>query len=64
MSLPDGTVSKFSFIEHLTHYMDGECISMANHKSVEICIMIECGTYVRNMDPKRRKRQEQEDIIL
>ena len=62
MSLTDAAVSKFSFIERLTYYMDGEHISMTNCKSVEICIMIQCGRYVHNIDPMRRKRQE--EIIL
>jgi hypothetical protein len=35
---------------------------MANLKSVEICIMIECGMHICNMDPMRRERQE--EIIL
>ncbi len=62
MSLTNAAVRNFSFIERLAYYMDGELISMANPKSFEICIMIECGTHVRNMDPMRRERQEK--IIL
>ena len=62
MSLTDAAVSKFSFIEHPTHHMDGDRISMANHKSVEICIIFESGTYICNIDPM--KREKQEEIIL
>jgi hypothetical protein len=62
ISLTDEAVSKYSFIDRLVLYMDGKRISMDNCKSVEICIMIECGTHVRNMDPMRRERQE--EIIL
>jgi hypothetical protein len=62
ISTTDAEVSKVTFIEHLVHYMEGECISMSNHKLIEIFMMIESGTYVQNMD--LMKRDKQEEIIL
>ncbi len=62
LSKTDAEVSKFTFLERLAHYMEGERISMSNRKLVEICIMIESERYVRNMDPM--KREKQEEIIL
>ncbi len=62
LSITDAEVSKFTFIESLAHYMEGEHISMSNCKLVEICIMIESGIYVQNMDPMKHEKQEK--IIL
>jgi hypothetical protein len=42
--------------------MEGERISMSNCKLVEICIMIESGKYIQNIDSM--KREKQEEIIL
>ena len=52
-SVPDAEVNKYSFIEHLRHYMDGNKISDANRKCVEWTILFEVGTLVRNMDTMR-----------
>jgi hypothetical protein len=46
ISMTDVELSMFTFIERLAHYMEGEHISMSNCKLVEICIMIESGTYI------------------
>jgi len=47
-SVPDAEVNKYSFVEHLHHYMDGNKISNANRKCVEWTILFEVGTLVRN----------------
>ena len=54
--MTDAEVSKLTFIESLTHYMEGEHISMSNCKLVEICIMIESGMYIQNMDPMKHEK--------
>jgi len=52
-SVPNAEVNKYSFVEHLHHYMDGNKISDANRKCVEWTILFEVGTLVRNMDTMR-----------
>ncbi len=62
VDLSDKQVSKFTFIERLAHYMDGNRISNCNRKAVELGIFAEAGTYVRGLDPM--KRQKQEDVFM
>ena len=57
-SVPDAEVNKYSFLEHLRHYMDGIKISDANRKCVEWTILFEVGTLVRNMDTMRTADME------
>jgi hypothetical protein len=47
-------VSKYSFSHCLTHYMDGVKISQQNRKVVELVILVEAGTTIRNMDPTKK----------
>ena len=47
----DNEVSKYSFYQRLTHYMEGHKISDSNRAAVELCILSEAGAFVRNMDP-------------
>ena len=51
-------VSKYSFFACLTHYMDGNKISEANHTSVEVCISVKAGAAVRSMDPMKKEKKE------
>ena len=57
-SMPDAEINKFSFVERLRHYMDGNKISDANRKCVEWAILFEVGTLVRNMDTMRTADME------
>ena len=57
-SVPDAEVKKYSFLERLRHYMDGNKISDANRKCVEWAILFEVGTLVRNMDTMRTADME------
>jgi hypothetical protein len=57
-SVPDAEVNKYSFLERLHHYMDGNKISNANRKCVEWAILFEVGTLVRNMDTMRTADME------
>ena len=57
-SVPDAEVNKYSFLERLHHYMDGNKISDANRKCVEWAILFEVGTLVRNMDTMRTAGME------
>ncbi len=43
----DLEVSKYSFLNRLKHYMNGELISSENHKAFEFAILFEAGTAVR-----------------
>jgi hypothetical protein len=54
----DNEVSKYSFFQRLTHYMDGQKISSFNRAAVELCILSEAGAFVRNMDPMKKEIKE------
>ncbi len=58
VSMPDAEVDKYSFLEHLHHYMEGNKISDVNMKCVEWAILFEVGTLVRNMDTMRTADME------
>jgi hypothetical protein len=58
----DTKVSKFTFHQRLTHYMDGVKISQQNRKAVELIILVKAGTTVRNMDPM--KKSSREEVLL
>ena len=45
----DQEVSKYSFNDHLEHYMECELIKEENCKSVELAIMVEAGANVHEM---------------
>jgi hypothetical protein len=45
----DQEVSKYSFYDRLEHYMERELIKEENRKSVELAIMVEVGSNVREM---------------
>ena len=55
----DGEVSKYSFHQRLMHYMDGALIDQQNRKAVELAILVEAGTKVRDMDPIKKTTREQ-----
>ena len=55
----DGEVSKYSFHQRLIHYMDGALIDQQNRKAVELAILVEAGTKVRDMDPMKKATREQ-----
>ena len=50
----DAEVGKWSFHERLVHYLDGEKISHSIRKAVECVILIEGGTYIRNLNPMKK----------
>jgi hypothetical protein len=59
MTPTDNEVGKYSFLQRLEHYMEGNKVSESNHMSVELCLLVEAGTAVRNMNPmKKDKRAE------
>ncbi len=43
-------VSKYSFLNRLKHYMNGEKITSKNRKLVDFAILFEIETAVRNID--------------
>ena len=45
----DQEVSKYSFYDRLEHYMEREMIKEENRKSVELAVMVEAGSNVREM---------------
>jgi hypothetical protein len=55
-------VSMYSFHQHLNHYLEGIKISQQNRKAVELVILVEAGTFVRNMDPM--KKLNREEVLL
>jgi hypothetical protein len=54
----DNEVSKYSFYQRLTHYMEGHKITELNRAAVELCILSEAGAFVRNMDPMKKDIKE------
>jgi hypothetical protein len=61
--LPTNTkVSLYSFRQQLKHYMEKIKISQQNRKAFELVILVEAGTFVRNMDPM--KKSNCEEILL
>jgi hypothetical protein len=51
-------VSKYSFFDHLAHYLEGNKISKANRLAVELCIFVEAGAAVRGMDAMYKQKKE------
>jgi len=45
----DLEVSKYSFFDRLEHYMERETIKEENRKAVELALMVEAGSTVRDM---------------
>jgi hypothetical protein len=54
----DAEASRFTFLELLEHYMEQVQISEDNRKAVELAIMVEAGTTVREMDPMKKEVKE------
>jgi hypothetical protein len=54
----DAEASKYSFHDRLEHYMERALISEDNRKAVELAIMVEAGTTVREMDPMKKEIKE------
>ena len=54
----DLEVSKYSFFERLEHYMDRVPICQENRGTVEIAIMVEAGSVVREMGTMTKERRE------
>jgi hypothetical protein len=50
--------SEFLFVECILHYMDCQPIENGNRKAVELAIMVEAGTCVREMDPMKKEEKE------
>jgi hypothetical protein len=55
----DAEASKYSFLDRLKHYMEWVLISELNCKAVELAIMVEAGTNVREMDPMKKDLKEE-----
>ncbi len=54
----DAEASKYSFLDRLEHYMEQVFIFEDYHKAVELAIMVEVGTTVREMDPMKKEIKE------
>ncbi len=54
----DAEASKDSFLDRLEHYMERVIITEDNCKAVELAIMVEAGTTVREMDPMKKEIKE------
>jgi hypothetical protein len=55
----DLEVSKYPFVERLDHYMERYLISEENRRSVELAIMVEAGSIVREMGTMTKERRDQ-----
>jgi hypothetical protein len=54
----DSQASKYSFMDPLEHYMERVLMSEDNCKAVELVIMVEACTNVREMDPMKKETKE------
>ena len=54
----DAEASKYSFLDRLKHYMEWAFITEDNRKAVELVIMVEVGTTMREMDPMKKDIKE------
>ena len=54
----DAEASKYSFLDNLEHYMEWAIVTEGNCKAVELAIMVEVGTTVREMDPMKKEAKE------
>jgi len=54
----DAEASIYSFHDCLEHYMERALISEDNRKAVELAIMVEAGTTMREMDPMKKEIKE------
>ena len=54
----DAEASKYLFLNHLEHYIERALISEDNCKAVELVVMVEAGTTVREMDPMKKEVKE------
>jgi len=54
----DAEASKYLFLNHLEHYMERALIREDNRKAVELVVMVEAGTTVREMDPMKKEAKE------
>ena len=55
----DLELSKYPFLERLDHYMERNPISEENRRCVELAIMVEAGSIVREMGAMTKERREQ-----
>lgn len=53
----DQEVSKYSFLDRLEHYMERMPIKDSNRKSVELAIMVEAGSTVREMSAMKKDQR-------
>ena len=54
----DAEASKYSFLDRLEHYLERALITDNNCKAVELAIMVEVGTTVKEMDPMKKEVKE------
>jgi hypothetical protein len=54
----DVEASKYSFLDRLEHYMERAIITEDNCKAVELAIMVEAGTTMREMDLMKKEIKE------
>jgi hypothetical protein len=57
-SATDGEVSKFSFYDRLNHYMDRMSITQNNRMAVELAVMVEAGSTMREMGTMKKDAKE------
>jgi hypothetical protein len=57
-SATDGEVSKFSFYNRLTHYMYRMSITQNNRMAVELAVMVEAGSTMREMGTMKKEAKE------
>ena len=53
----DNEVSRYSFFDRLRHYLEGNKISEATRAAVELCIFVEAGTAVCDMDRMKKEKK-------
>ena len=51
-------MSRYSFLDWLKHYMEGNQITEGNCTSVKLCIFVEAGVVVCGIDPMKKDKKE------
>jgi hypothetical protein len=50
ISVTDAEASKYPFLERVRHYMGGKQIDTSNRVAVEVCIFVEVGTNIKDLE--------------
>jgi len=59
ISVTDAEATKYPFLERVHHYMEGKQIDTCNRVAVEVCIFIEVGTLIKDLEAMKLSVMEE-----